>query len=120
ARAVSGPAGCLGKGRQAFRAGRLCRLPAGLRRAESAGRRIFRFGDGHGGPGGASKEPAGVAAGSSRCDEPRGGHFEALAMKLVILDRDGTINHDSDSHIKSPEEWRPIDGSVEAIARLTQ
>lgn len=41
-------------------------------------------------------------------------------MKLVILDRDGTINHDSDSHIKSPEEWRPIDGSLEAIARLTQ
>ena len=41
-------------------------------------------------------------------------------MKLVILDRDGTINHDSDSFIKSPGEWRPIDGSVEAIARLTQ
>ena len=41
-------------------------------------------------------------------------------MKLVILDRDGTINHDSDHHIKSPAEWRPIDGSLEAIARLTQ
>ena len=41
-------------------------------------------------------------------------------MKLVILDRDGTINHDSDSFIKSPGEWRPIEGSVEAIARLTQ
>ena len=41
-------------------------------------------------------------------------------MKLVILDRDGTINHDSDQYIKSPEEWRPIDGSLEAIARLTQ
>ena len=41
-------------------------------------------------------------------------------MKLVILDRDGTINHDSDQHIKSPSEWRPIDGSLEAIARLTQ
>jgi D-glycero-D-manno-heptose 1,7-bisphosphate phosphatase len=41
-------------------------------------------------------------------------------MKLVILDRDGTINHDSDHHIKSPEEWRPIKGSLEAIARLTQ
>ena len=39
-------------------------------------------------------------------------------MKLVILDRDGTINHDSDQYIKSPEEWRPIDGSLEAIARL--
>jgi len=41
-------------------------------------------------------------------------------MKLVILDRDGTINHDSEQHIKSPSEWRPIDGSLEAIARLTQ
>jgi len=41
-------------------------------------------------------------------------------MKLVILDRDGTINHDSDAHIKSPAEWKPIKGSLEAIARLTQ
>jgi D-glycero-D-manno-heptose 1,7-bisphosphate phosphatase len=41
-------------------------------------------------------------------------------MKLVILDRDGTINHDSDDYIKSPAEWRPIEGSLEAIARLTQ
>jgi len=41
-------------------------------------------------------------------------------MKLVILDRDGTINEDSDQHIKSPAEWQPIPGSLEAIARLTQ
>jgi len=41
-------------------------------------------------------------------------------MKLVILDRDGTINHDSDKYIKSPEEWKPLKGSLEAIARLTQ
>jgi D-glycero-D-manno-heptose 1,7-bisphosphate phosphatase len=41
-------------------------------------------------------------------------------MKLVILDRDGTINHDSEQHIKSPAEWRPIEGSLEGIARLTQ
>ncbi|MCD6041166.1 MAG: histidinol-phosphate phosphatase family protein [Burkholderiales bacterium] len=41
-------------------------------------------------------------------------------MKLLILDRDGTINHDSDDYIKSPEEWRPLKGSLEAIARLTQ
>ena len=39
-------------------------------------------------------------------------------MKLVILDRDGVINEDSDSYIKGPEEWRPIAGSLEAIARL--
>jgi D-glycero-D-manno-heptose 1,7-bisphosphate phosphatase len=41
-------------------------------------------------------------------------------MKLVILDRDGTINEDSDHYIKSLAEWRPIKGSIEAIARLTQ
>lgn len=41
-------------------------------------------------------------------------------MKLVILDRDGTINEDSDDYIKSPAEWQPIPGSLEAIARLTQ
>lgn len=41
-------------------------------------------------------------------------------MKLVILDRDGVINHDSDAYIKSPEEWKPIPGSLEAIALLNQ
>jgi D-glycero-D-manno-heptose 1,7-bisphosphate phosphatase len=41
-------------------------------------------------------------------------------MKLIILDRDGTINHDSDQYIKSPAEWKPLPGSLEAIARLTQ
>ncbi len=39
-------------------------------------------------------------------------------MKLVILDRDGVINYDSDQYIKSVEEWQPIPGSLEAIARL--
>lgn len=38
--------------------------------------------------------------------------------KLIVLDRDGVINYDSDQFIKSPEEWRPIPGSLEAIARL--
>jgi D-glycero-D-manno-heptose 1,7-bisphosphate phosphatase len=41
-------------------------------------------------------------------------------MKLIILDRDGTINYDSDQYIKSPTEWKPLPGSLEAIARLTQ
>jgi len=41
-------------------------------------------------------------------------------MKLVILDRDGVINYDSASYIKSPDEWKPIPGSLEAIARLNQ
>ena len=39
-------------------------------------------------------------------------------MKLVILDRDGTINADSDDYIKSPDEWIPLPGALEAIARL--
>ncbi|MDJ0740091.1 MAG: D-glycero-beta-D-manno-heptose 1,7-bisphosphate 7-phosphatase [Gammaproteobacteria bacterium] len=37
---------------------------------------------------------------------------------LVILDRDGVINEDSDDYIKSVDEWIPIPGSLEAIARL--
>lgn len=41
-------------------------------------------------------------------------------MKLIILDRDGVINYDSDEYIKSPEEWVPIPGSLEAIARLNR
>ena len=40
-------------------------------------------------------------------------------MKLIILDRDGVINEDSDQYIKSAAEWRPLKGSPEAIARLT-
>lgn len=40
--------------------------------------------------------------------------------KLIILDRDGVINHDSDNYIKSADEWLPIDGSIDAIARLSQ
>jgi D-glycero-D-manno-heptose 1,7-bisphosphate phosphatase len=41
-------------------------------------------------------------------------------MKMIILDRDGVINHDSPAFIKSPAEWIPIPGSLEAIARLNQ
>ncbi len=41
-------------------------------------------------------------------------------MKIIILDRDGVINQDSDQFIKSPAEWQPIPGSLEAIARLNQ
>ena len=39
-------------------------------------------------------------------------------MKLVILDRDGTINYDSPEYIKSADEWMPLPGALEAIARL--
>ena len=41
-------------------------------------------------------------------------------MKLIILDRDGVINQDSDNFIKSPDEFIPIPGSIEAIARLNK
>ena len=41
-----------------------------------------------------------------------------MNSKLIILDRDGVINHDSDDYIKSPDEWVSIPGSLEAIARL--
>ncbi len=40
-------------------------------------------------------------------------------MALIILDRDGVINEDSDDYIKSPEEWIPIAGSLEAITTLS-
>ncbi len=33
-------------------------------------------------------------------------------MKLVILDRDGVINEESDNYIKSPAEWIPLPGSI--------
>jgi D-glycero-D-manno-heptose 1,7-bisphosphate phosphatase len=40
--------------------------------------------------------------------------------RYILLDRDGVINHESDDFIKSPEEWQPIDGSLEAIALLNE
>lgn len=40
--------------------------------------------------------------------------------RYVLLDRDGVINQDSDDFIKSPEEWLPIEGSLEAIALLNE
>ena len=40
-------------------------------------------------------------------------------MKLIILDRDGVINYDSDQFIKSPDEWRPIPGSLPKITETT-
>ena len=42
-----------------------------------------------------------------------------MSRRLVILDRDGVINRDSDEFIKSPSEWLPIDGSLEAIGMLS-
>lgn len=48
------------------------------------------------------------------------GNRPAKMDKWLILDRDGVINYDSDDFIKSPDEWRPLPGSLEAIARLNQ
>ena len=48
-------------------------------------------------------------------------HFPfPIPMKLVILDRDGVINYDTESYLRSPEEWKPLPGSLEAIAQLNQ
>ena len=46
--------------------------------------------------------------------------FTAKEKPWVILDRDGVINHDSDDYIKKPEEWHPVEGSIEAIAALNK
>ncbi len=43
-----------------------------------------------------------------------------MTERYVILDRDGTINVDSEDFIKSPEEWLPLSGSLEAIAEFTR
>lgn len=41
-------------------------------------------------------------------------------MKLLILDRDGVINQDSDDYVKSAEEWVPLPGSLAAIAQANR
>ena len=46
--------------------------------------------------------------------------MSSSASKLVILDRDGVINMDSDQYVKSADEWIPLPGSLEAIAELNQ
>ncbi|MEX2126399.1 MAG: D-glycero-beta-D-manno-heptose 1,7-bisphosphate 7-phosphatase [Woeseia sp.] len=43
-----------------------------------------------------------------------------MAESLIVLDRDGVINHDSDAFVKTPAEWIPIDGSLKAIALLSR
>ncbi len=43
-----------------------------------------------------------------------------MTQKFVLLDRDGVINYDSDDFIKSAEEWKPLPGSLEAIALLNE
>ena len=39
---------------------------------------------------------------------------------LLVLDRDGVINEESDSFVKSPDEWQPLPGSIEAISALSR
>lgn len=43
-----------------------------------------------------------------------------IGKGLIILDRDGVINHDSEHFIKNVDEWQPIPGSLQAIAALTK
>ena len=43
-----------------------------------------------------------------------------MKKKIVILDRDGVINEDSRGHVRTPDEWIPVEGSIEAIALLKQ
>jgi len=43
-----------------------------------------------------------------------------MPNKLIVLDRDGVINYDSDDYVKSVDEWIPLPGSMEALAKLTQ
>lgn len=50
----------------------------------------------------------------------RGEETQRDSQMLVILDRDGVINEDSDAFIKSLDEWRPLPGSIDAIARLSR
>ena len=42
------------------------------------------------------------------------------AKNIIILDRDGVINQDSDAFIKSCDEWHALSGSLSAIARLSK
>lgn len=55
-----------------------------------------------------------------RVDLPKEIEHTKSTSKLIILDRDGVVNHDSPHYIKSVREWRPIPGSLQAIARLNR
>lgn len=41
-------------------------------------------------------------------------------MKLIVLDRDGTLNPDPEDYLRGPEDWEPLPGALEAVARLNQ
>jgi len=43
-----------------------------------------------------------------------------MTQKIIVIDRDGVINEDSDAFIKSAAEWIPVAGSIEAIKRLKE
>ena len=44
--------------------------------------------------------------------------YRHIYMKLIILDRDGVINQDSDQFIKSPDEWKPLPGTLDELVRV--
>src|SRR5690606_35306700 len=85
-----------------------------------AGRRVLRRRHGHGRRSGRARQPAGAAGAVARHDEPGGRYFQVGTVKLIVLDRDGVINQDSDAFVKSPDEWIALPGSLAAIARLSQ
>ena len=57
---------------------------------------------------------------SIRDSETKPKHSTPKHLKLVLLDRDGVLNHDSPGYIRSADDWHSIAGSIEAIASLNQ
>ncbi|BAO81680.1 histidinol phosphatase and related phosphatase [Serpentinimonas raichei] len=41
-------------------------------------------------------------------------------LKLIVIDRDGTLNHDPEDYLRSPDDWLPLPGALEAVARLNE
>ncbi len=130
-------------GRSLLRRRRLRERAAGAGDGQAGSRPLLRRRDGDGRRRRAPRQSAGTARWRRPNDEPRGRHLAPRGLtrapptakdtmvqfaaetvstsrtqKLIVLDRDGVINHDSAHFIKTPEEWRPIPGSLEAIARL--
>src|SRR5690606_7658675 len=83
---------------------------------------LLRRGHGHGrGRGLAHQSPAAAEPAALAVQPHRGLRGNpGRRMKVLVLDRDGVINEDSPDYIRSVEEWQPIPGSIEAIARASK
>src|SRR5690606_12668258 len=85
------------------------------------GRPLLRRRHGHGRGRARAQQSPRPARSPAPSDEQGRRHLEARRhMKLLILDRDGVINEDSDAFIKNPDEWHPLPGAAAAIARLNK